>query len=402
MTDPSRSRSGGPLAPYRECVWATLLAQGYAPGSALNLLRVMSHLSRWLSRRRLEARDLDAARIDDYLALRRRLGVAAWRTARGLEPLLAPLRRVGVVPPIDVARLAVTPASALVGAYVEHLADRGLRASTIAGYVRIAQEFLAGFTDSQRLELSSLATASITSFVIRAARQWTVARAKRSVSGLRPFLRYLHVAGWVERDLRAAALAVAGWRLAGIPKALASADLRRLLRGCDRRTRTGRRNYAVLLLLARLGLRAGDVAALSLDDVRWRDGILVVRGKGRHEDRLPLPHEVGDALASYLEKGRPRSDSRRVFLRVIAPLGALQSGAVSAIVRATAERVGLGSVSAHRLRHTAATQMLRHGASLTDIAQVLRHRSIDTTAIYAKVDHDRLRLVARAWPGRSR
>jgi integrase len=184
-----------------------------------------------------------------------------------------------------------------------------------------------------------------------------------------------------------------------VPVSFGRAEVARLLASCDRRTTFGRRDYAVLTVLARLGLRAGEVAALELADIDWRAGELVVRGKGRREERLPLPADVGEAVAGWLRRGRPRCECATVFTRVRAPHRRLTTSAVSHIVRAACARAGLPAVHAHRLRHTAATEMLRAGASLTEVGQVLRHASVLTTAIYAKVDHGRLRSLALPWPG---
>jgi len=194
--------------------------------------------------------------------------------------------------------------------------------------------------------------------------------------------------------------AVAGWRLAGLPKALEPKEVRRLMSSCDRRTGTGRRDFAMLSLLSRLDLRSGEVSALSLDDIDWRAGTLVVRGKGNRVESLPLPTDVGEAVVAYLNRGRPPSaEGRTVFVRVKAPHRALSPTGVTQAVAAASQRAGLGQIYAHRLRHTAATQMLRAGASLPEIGQVLRHRRALTTAIYAKVDRDALRTIARQWPG---
>jgi integrase/recombinase XerD len=191
----------------------------------------------------------------------------------------------------------------------------------------------------------------------------------------------------------------ASWRLSGLPRALESEQLAALLSFCDRGSSTGRRDYAVLVMLARLGLRAGEVAALKLEDVDWRSGELVIVGKGRRAERLPLPADVGEAIVDYLQSGRPATAlDRSLFVRVRAPHHGLTTGGVTQIVVAAARRAGLGQIHAHRLRHTAATAMLRAGASLEEIGQVLRHRQALTTAIYAKVDRDALRQLARPWP----
>lgn len=403
MVDSCSVRMRGPLVPYRDGVWARLMAQGYAPSSTRNLLMVVSHLSRWLSDQRLAPAELGSPQIAAFLQARRRAGYTTWVTARGLEPFLAHLREVGVVPSLAVAAAEPSVRSSVLGEYEHHLVhERALAPETVGGYLRTARQFLAERGDAQDPRLDDLEARDITSFVLREAGRWSVGYAKIKVNSLRSLLRFLHVRGLITRDLAAAVPGVAGWRLAGLPKALTPGELRKLLRSCDRRTATGLRDHAALLVLVRLGLRASDVANLRLEDIRWREGYVLVRGKGRHEDRLPLPREVGQALSSYLRKGRPRSASRCVFLCAIAPFGPVDRCVVSGLVRRAAKRVGLGAVGSHRLRHTAATQMLRHGASLTDVAQVLRHRSVATTAIYAKVDDDRLRMLARAWPGRSR
>jgi integrase/recombinase XerD len=211
--------------------------------------------------------------------------------------------------------------------------------------------------------------------------------------------RSLHVEGEIDRDLAGVAPSVASWRLAGLVKALDSRAVARLLASCDRRTRVGRRDHAVLTLLSRLELRAGEVAALRLSDIDWRAGELLVRGKGSRQERLPLPADVGDALAGWLARGRPRCECVFVFTRVRAPHGGISATAVSQIVRRACQRAGLPLVGAHRLRHTAATEMLRAGGSLAEVGQVLRHRSRDVTSIYAKVDRLALAAVVAPWPG---
>jgi integrase len=219
------------------------------------------------------------------------------------------------------------------------------------------------------------------------------------VAGLRPLLRYLHVAGLIVTPLQWAVPGVADLRDRTLPRGLKQAVVAKLLASCDRRRMVGRRDYAIMLLLVRLGLRAGEVAALQLDDLDWRGGEILIHGKGNRLDRLPLPVDVGEALAGYLRRRRPVEGCRAVFLRVRAPVGALPATGVISVVREACVRAGVPRVGAHRLRHTAATGMLRRGASLPEIAPVLRHREIKTTAIYAKVDRARLRTLARPWPG---
>jgi integrase len=223
---------------------------------------------------------------------------------------------------------------------------------------------------------------------------------KRMVTALRSLLGFLHVEGIVDQPLATAVPSVAGWTQTGLPKALDAEQVAALLACCDERTATGRRDLAILTLLVRLGLRAGEVAALRLDDIDWRRGEITVRGKGNRRDRLPLPADVGERIVAYLGDGRPEStQDRAVFVRAQAPYRALTSNAVTTVVVAAGRRAGLGVIGAHRLRHSAATAMLRSGGSLTEIGQTLRHIRPLTTAIYAKVDIEALRQLARPWPG---
>ena len=227
----------------------------------------------------------------------------------------------------------------------------------------------------------------------------SVGSAKCMVTRLRVLLRFLHVEGEIERDLAGAVPSVASWRLASLVKAVDAQSLARLVRSCDRRTRVGRRDFAILTLLSRLGLRAGEVAALQLSDIDWRAGEVLIRGKGSRQEHLPLPADVGETLAGWLSRGRPRCESVFVFTRVRAPHGRISAAAVSQIVRRASQRAALPMVGAHRLRHTAATEMLRAGGSLSEVGQVLRHRSRDVTSIYAKVDRLALAAVVSPWPG---
>jgi site-specific recombinase XerD len=275
-------------------------------------------------------------------------------------------------------------------------AERGLAASTIRYYLDEARGFLAGRDGG----VAGLTAAAVTGFVAAECRRRSTGSAKVLVTALRSVLRFLAVEGLADAGLPAAVPSVAGWRGGGLPKALPAGQVAALLAACDRDTATGLRDFAVLTLLARLGLRACEVAALELGDVGWRAGEVRIRGKARRDEQLPLPSDVGEALAAYLRAGRPAGTaSRRVFLRSRAPAGGLSAEAVKGIVRGACRRAGIAPAGAHRLRHTAATAMLQAGAPLTEIGQVLRHRSVSTTAIYAKVDHGALGALALPWPG---
>ena len=252
--------------------------------------------------------------------------------------------------------------------------------------------------DSHSVGLDRLCAAQVTSFLAGECPKRSVSGARDLVCALRSLLRYLHVAGLISAPLVWAVPSVADLRDRSLPRGLESAAVNRLLASCDRRRLVGRRDYAILLLLSRLGLRAGEVAAIRLDDVDWRRGELLVHGKGNRQDMLPLPVDVGEAMVSYLRR-RPCCEARALFLRVTAPRAAMDRCTVAWVVRAACDRAGMARVGAHRLRHTAATQMLRAGASLAEIGQVLRHREQKTTAIYAKVDRTALRPLAPPWPG---
>jgi integrase/recombinase XerD len=319
---------------------------------------------------------------------------------KALVLLLGYLRRLGVAP--AAAEPALTAAETLLERYRAYLTvERGLTRATARGYVDAVRPFLEGRADTAgELELRGLRAADVLGFVLAECPQRRPGSAKLIVTGLRSLLGFLHVEGLVTRPLAAAVPSVAGWRLAGLPRALEAEQVRRLLASCNRETAAGLRDYAILTLLVRLGLRRGEVAGLGLDDIDWRAGELVVRGKGSRSERLPLPADVGEAVAAYLRRGRPRSvEGRPVFVRVKAPHRALSPSGVTQVVVGAARRAGLPPITAHRLRHTAATELLRAGAPLVEIGQLLRHRSQLTTAIYAKVDRVALRALALPWPG---
>jgi len=226
----------------------------------------------------------------------------------------------------------------------------------------------------------------------------SVAGTQNFVSGLRSFLGFLFLEGLVEADFSQAALAVQR-RRSSLPRGIARSEVQAILHSCDRRSALGRRDYAMVLLLVRLGLRRGEVAALRLDDIDWRAGELVVRGKGSRSDRLPLPPDVGRAIAAYLKQGRPPGSPREVFLTDRAPLRPVAPGTVASTVRRACRRAGIAEVGSHQLRHTAACDMVSAGVPLVQVAQVLRHHSLQTTALYGRVDLGRLRLLAAPWPG---
>jgi integrase/recombinase XerD len=396
---PSSVGVRGPLAGYAAGFIEELRARGYTEVSAWHQLHLCAQVSRWLEAAGPEPAELTDAAVRQFLRARREAAPTGPRTERALAPLLGYLRRLGVVPE-PVAARAEGELERLIERYRHYLVrERGLAARTVVGYEATTRLFLTGRMSTEGLDLAGLGGADVTRFVLRESRRRNVGSAKYLVTGLRSLLRFLHLEG-AAPALAEAVPTVAGWRGAALPRALDPRQVAQLLASGDLGTAIGRRDHAMLTLLVRLGLRAGEVAALRLDDVDWRRGELVIRGKGDRQERLPLPADVGEALSAYLVDGRPPVGCRRLFLRARAPFDVgLTSGGVQSAVRLACARTGITPAGAHRLRHTAATELLRAGASLTEVAQVLRHRSLATSTIYAQVDRVALRALARPWPG---
>jgi integrase/recombinase XerD len=325
--------------------------------------------------------ELTRRSVDRYLRVRRRTRTC-WRSIRGLTPLLTFLGHAAIV---EADR---PPDSDVIARYRASLVERGLSAGIQRAYVDVAKGFLG---DRNRARLTP---ADVTRFV-RQARPCNAGL----LSALRSVLRFLFLVGETSKALAFAVPSTPTWKQASLPKALDPAQVRAVLSSFDRRTVGGRRDHLVVLLMLRLGLRACEVATLSLDDIHWVEGEIEIRGKGT-TGRLPLPTDVGDAIVSYLQRSRPVTELRALFLTSRAPVRAISSPSIVALAGRVLRHAGV-SGGGHRLRHTAATSMLRHGGSLTEIAQVLRHRHLGTTAIYAKVDRDTLRDLAQRWPATS-
>jgi site-specific recombinase XerD len=363
-----------------------------------NRLSQLGQLSRWLERAGLGAGDLTGARAAEFASSRREAGLVTWTSPKSAALPLGYLRALGVVPSPAVG-VVDGPVEKLLAEYGRYLlVERRLSQHTVRdAYVPAARLFLEGREGPGGLALERLSAADVSVFLVRECPKRSVSGARDLVCALRSLLRYLHLAGLIEAPLVWAVPSVADLRDRTLPRGLEPAAVKKLLASCDRRTLVGRRDFAILLLLARLGLRAGEVVRLGLDDIDWRGGLLLVSGKGGRHDELPLPVDVGEALVSYLRR-RSRCECRALFLRITAPREGLNRSTIGTIVREACTRAGLPRVGAHRLRHTAATEMLRAGASLAEIGQVLRHREQKTTAIYAKVDREALRPLARRWP----
>lgn len=397
MSDACGVRVTGPLVPYVDGFRQELTRQGYR--WTAGQLRLMAHVSRWLAGQGLAAGELTSARVEELVGSRRVEECAHPLSQRALMPLLAYLRSVGVVP-APAAVVTTTPLDLLLEDYRHFLVgERGLAAGTVIQYVRVARLFLSKCEQPDGLEVERLVAGDVTAFVVSECRRRGAQSAKGLVAGLRSVLRFLYARGLTARQLAPAVPAVAAWGGGSLPRALSPDQVVRLSASCDPSTATGRRDLAILTVLARLGLRAGEVAALELDDVDWRRGEIMIRGKGNRREALPLPVDVGEALVDYLRDGRPAVGCRSLFVGVRAPIGKLSPTAVGKIVRRSCERAGLPPVGSHRLRHCAATAMLRGGASLGEVGQVLRHSALATTAIYAKVDRVALQTLAQPWPG---
>ena len=389
----------GPLAPFAAGFDAELARLGYTPDSAYGQLRLAAELSAWLASAGMGLAEVTAETLEVFLAGRRAGGYSRGRTGRAFAPLVAYLRGLAVVPP-GVGAVAAAPADQLLARYRSYLiSERGLQVRTCGGYVHLVRPFLAARVVAGTLDLQSVTSADVTGFLVQVSRVSSARTCQATATALRSLLRFLHLDGQVHATLLAAIPPVASWKLAGLPRGLEPAQVRALLASCDTDIAIGARDHAILVVLARLGLRAAEVSGLLLDDIRWRSGQIVIRGKGHRHDILPLPPDVGDALAGYLQAARPRhAVDRHLFVRAKAPLTGLTSTGVTVIVAAAGWRAGVESATPHRLRHSVATSILRAGAGLGEVGQLLRHVSPMTTALYAKTDLQALHPLARPWP----
>jgi integrase/recombinase XerD len=392
----------GPIAPYLGMFADSLGAAGYSVKYLHHHVLLAACLSRWLGKRSVALQDITADHLRRYLKYRARCLRPRGSDHAALVHVLEFLRREGVVS--EERRVAPEPYSVdhCVATYEVYLRERrALAAATIAYYVRFARDFLKHRFGAKVVMLSCLSAADVVRFVQHQAPRLHRKCAKLMTTSLRSFLSYVRYSGEVDADLAGAVPVVPNWSMASIPRAIAPQQVRQLLASIDRRTATGRRDYAIVLLLARLGLRSGEVASLKLDDIDWKAGLLSVHGKSGHRNELPLPADVGKAIAAYLKTDRPHSTSRCVFLRARAPACAFQGGvAISSIVRHRLQRsdVDAPTLGAHQFRHGLATEMLRRGASLDEIGDLLGHRHPQTTMIYTKVDLEALRKLAPPWP----
>ena len=394
-------RTPGRLGPHVDGYRAHLLELGYTQGTVTHKLNELGHLGRWMASEGVDVQRLDSEVIAAFLAatgLRRPRSLVTERTFR---PLLAYLRSKDIIAP-ECPGQSAAALDGLIVDYRRWLFGRALAPATVHRYEKLAQRFLAGrISPEGELDVMNLTGADVASFLLAESVRLSLGSTKGRVGELRSLLRFLHVRGLTARAVAEAVPSVAGWRDTGLPETMTRADVERLLSTCERSSLVGIRDHAILMLLAGLGLRSIEIARLELCDLHWRAGELTVRGKARRCDRLPLPHAVGEALVSYLQRC-DRNEERHVFLTLRAPVRPIPPDLVGDVVRRACRRAGLPVVRGHRLRHALACELLRQGASLIDISQVLRHSDLGTTAVYAKVDLVRLRQVAQRWPGAER
>jgi site-specific recombinase XerD len=395
-----RMRSG-PLGPYVDDFAQRLAEQGYKRDGVSRKIRLAADLSRWLARRRMGPNDLDERRVELFLRQRRVVLPNYCGERLALQQLLIQLREIGVAPALSQSPKC-TELERITSAFAQYLSqERALAPLTVGQQVAYIRRFLSESFGTKRVCCEALKPADISRHILRHSNTSSHRGSQAIASALRTFLRFLYIRGISNTNLAAAVPRVAHWHLAGVPKFLTAEQIEVLLQRCNQDTAVGQRDYTVLLLLARLGLRAGEVVRMELDDLDWNAGELTVRGKGGLYDRLPLPVEVGEALGNYLRHGRPRCVTRRVFVRMHAPHREFRSSVpVTYLVSKALDRAGLEPVhkGARLLRQSLATHMLRQGASLAQIGEVLRHRDLESTALYAKVDLRALRALAHSWP----
>lgn len=393
----------GPLVPHIDAYLALLHGEGYKRRVIGSNAQVIAKFSRWMKANHISLADL----VDEHAARFLARLAQKNRSNRGycgaIRRFVGFLRTLGVIG--ERALLPEpTPVQIVLAAYGRYLSqDRALSRATSIQYLPFIERFLRERFGADSPDLSALSAVDVISFIRRQAVRLGQARAKCATIALRSFLRYLRYRGEITLDLAAAVPTVPNWSITGIPRAISGEHVRAVLASCRRDEPVGCRDYAILLLLARLGLRAGEIVSLTLDSIRWQSGCITVQGsKGGQLSQLPLPTDVGEAIADYLQNGRPRSSCRTLFLRAIAPIRGLGSStSIGTIVYAAVTRTGIKTRhrGAHQFRHALACEMLRQGATLTEIGILLRHRRAKTTSLYAKVDFAALRPLCLPWPG---
>lgn len=397
-----RRLKNGPHGQLVELYAARLVKDELARHGTWRCLNLVSGLLIWIAKSRSTLSDLDERMVEQYL--QRRAGKQSIQPGdrAALKRLLSVLREVGAIVPA--ALPPVTPQEQIFEEFGDYLRrERGLAPKSIIRHLPVIRRFLGEVCPAGAGDLGKISVEDVIRYIERHARDWSAASGKAMCWSLRAFLRYLHHAGLNPLPLAGCVPSIRRWKLASLPTYLSAAQVQKVLDRCDRTTAVGRRDYAILMMLGKLGLRANEVATLTLDDIDWRSGQMLVRAKGRQQARMPMPADVGSAVAAYLHDGRPRSSCRRLFLRTLAPHVGFASGcAITMIAKTALDRAGICGYAhqgAHLFRHSLATELLRSGATLSEIGQLLRHESHDTTRIYAKVDIEALRTLSLPWPG---
>lgn len=392
-----------PLGPYIGSFAELLSEKGYAESTLKEKIRLIAGFGKWLHQKLLRVDDLDEQKIAKFLLHRKQQGFLCRSNRATLLMFLHHLCDLGVIsfPLHEPDGSELHHIERCFTLYLEQ--ERGLSQSTVVNYLPTIHRFLSDRFDTGAIMLDELHPSDISKFILRYVHTVSPGRAKLIVTALRAFFRFLLMSGEISLDLGASVPSVANWRLSELPKSLKPEEVDSLLESCNQHNASGQRDYAVLLLLARLGLRAGEVVGLTLDDIKWEVGELIIRNrKGGRQTRMPLVQNVGEALAAYIRHSRPACSTRRVFIRIKAPyVGFSSSVAICDIVRRALIRASLEPVrkGAHLLRHSLAIRLLRNGASFAEIGEILGHSLPSTTEIYAKVDVESLRTLAHIWPG---
>jgi integrase/recombinase XerD len=398
MSRLDRTRIVGPLAGYIWDVKRLLLIRGYTRFSTSNRLGWTAQLSRWMLKSRVSTKNLSEERLAKFVRSRRRVDPNFSRGSIG--SIIQCLVELGAISqPKSFPKVPPNQIDQVLKKFEKYLREERILKNGPSPYMKVIKRFLLHRFGTQKPRIKAITANDLTQFVLSESRRYSTMSAKNSVSALRSYFNFLYTSRSIPEDLSGAIPAIAGWRMKGIPKGIAPQELSRLLHTPNRRTHSGRRDFAILILLARLGLRRKEVASIELSDIDWKKGEIKIRGKGEKTERLPLPPDIGEALAAHLKKRPQRHlNSRFIFLSFRTPFSPLKPSAITTVVSQTAIKAGLPPMGAHCLRHTLATETLRQGGSLDEIAQVLRHSSHDTTAIYAKVDLLALNTVTQAWP----
>jgi site-specific recombinase XerD len=392
----------GPLGSYLNSFTSLLSEKGYTNYSIKVKIRLVAKFSQWLTQQNLGIDDLKLELFDDFIKYQKTGNPVRRGDLATLKLLLRHLSDAGVILP-PVIKIDDNPFCQIEDGFAQYLShERGLSAETLTTYIPLVRCFLSNRFKAGTIKLEKLCPKDITAFILSYTQSVKRNTAKLMVTSLRAFFRYLRLRGQIATDLAAFVPAISDWRLTGLPKSLEPEQIDCLLKSCDQNTKVGQRDFTILLLLARLGLRAGEIVKMTLDDINWDVGELIIRGKGPRKDKLPIPYDVGEALADYLQHGRPDCPTRCVFIRARAPYQCFSSSvAICNVVQRALLRAKINSSykGAHLLRHSLATNMLRKGASLTEIGEILRHQLPNTTELYTKVDIVSLRSLAQPWLG---